>query len=83
MPAKRVANRQASQEEIVSDDSSSGGEDQFIISPQPRRVTRKASHGCGASSSQADEEVARVAEGCAVAAARKLSVHSGLILSTP
>jgi hypothetical protein len=71
MPAKRAASRWASQEEIVSNDSSSGGDDQFIISPRPRRVTRKASRGRGASSSRADEEVARVAKGRAVAAARE------------
>jgi hypothetical protein len=72
MPAKRAASRWASQEEIVSDESSREGDDQFIISPRPRRVTRKASLGRGASSSWVDEEAARVAEGHAVAAAREV-----------
>jgi hypothetical protein len=71
MPAKRAASRRASQEEIVSDDSSSGGDNQFVISPRLRRVIRKASHGRGVSSSRADEEAARVAEGRVVAAARE------------
>jgi hypothetical protein len=71
MPTKRAANRQSSQEEIVSDDSSSKGDDQFVISPRPRWVTRKASRGRRASSSRADEKVARVAEGRAVAATRE------------
>jgi hypothetical protein len=71
MLAKRAAGRQTSQEEIISDDSSSRGDDQFVISPRPRRVTRKASRGCGASSSWDDEEAARVAEGRVVAAARE------------
>jgi hypothetical protein len=71
MPAKRATSRQASQEEIVSDDSSSRGDDQFDILPQPRRVTRKASRGHGASSSRANEEATRVAEGRVVSAARE------------
>jgi hypothetical protein len=71
MPAKREASKRASQEEIVSDDSSSGGDDQFVILPRPRWVIRKASRGHGASSSWADEEATRVAEGRAVAAARE------------
>jgi hypothetical protein len=71
MLTKRAANRLASQEEIVSDDSSSEGDDQFVISLRPRRVTKKASHGRGVSSSRADEEAAWVLEGCAVVAIRE------------
>jgi hypothetical protein len=68
MLAKRAASKRASQEEIASDDSSSVGDDQFVISPRPRRAIRKASHGGTSSSSRANEEVARVAEGRAVVA---------------
>jgi hypothetical protein len=71
MPAKRADSRRASQEEIAYDNSSSGGDDQFVISPQPRRITRKASHGNGASSSWTDEEATRVVEGRAMVAARE------------
>jgi hypothetical protein len=70
MPVKRSANRWASQGEIASDDSSSGGHDQFVISPRPRRTTRKAARGGEGSSSQADEEATRIVEGCTVAMAR-------------
>jgi hypothetical protein len=71
MPTKRAASRRASQVEIVSNDSSSEGDDQFVILPRPRRVTRKAYRGRGANSLRADEEAARVAKGCAVAAVRE------------
>jgi hypothetical protein len=71
MPTKRAAIKQASQEEIVSDDSSSREDDQFVISPRPRRVTRKATRGRGASSSWADEKATRVAKGRVVAAVRE------------
>jgi hypothetical protein len=71
MPVKRSASRQASQGEIASDDSSCGGHEHFVISPHPRRTTRKVAHGGEGSSSQADEEDTRVAEGSAVAAARE------------
>jgi hypothetical protein len=77
MPTKRAANRHLSQEEIASDDSSSGGDDQFLISPGPRRATRKVSYGSVSSSSRADEEAARVTEGRAVAAARE-AIASGV-----
>jgi hypothetical protein len=78
MPTKRAVGRRLSQEEIASDDSSSRGDDQFVISLQPRRATRKASHGGAASSSRGDVEAARVTEGHAVAAAREARA-SGII----
>jgi hypothetical protein len=70
VPMKRSASRRTSQGEIASDDSSSGGHDQFVISPRPRRATRKASHGGEGSSSQADKEESRITEGRVVAATR-------------
>jgi hypothetical protein len=76
--SKRVASREASQQEIASDDSSSDRDNQFAISPRPRQVTRKASHGSMASSSRADEEAARVTEGRVVVAAREARA-SGII----
>jgi hypothetical protein len=71
MSIKRSASRQASQGEIASDDSSSGGHEQFVISPRPRRATRKAACGGEGSSSRADEEDARIIEGHVVATARE------------
>jgi hypothetical protein len=76
MPTKRAVGRRLSQEEIASDDSSSRGDDQFVISLQPRRATRKASHGGAASSSRGDVEAARVTEGRVVAAAREARASS-------
>jgi hypothetical protein len=61
MPTKRAVGRRLSQEEIASDDSSSRGDDQFVISLQPRRATRKASHGGAASSSRGAVAAAREA----------------------
>jgi hypothetical protein len=52
MCSKRDASRAASQEQITSVDSSSGGQDQFIILPHPKRAVRKMR--ARASSSQAD-----------------------------
>jgi hypothetical protein len=71
MSIRRSASRWASQGEIASNDSSSGGHQQIVISPHPRRATRKAARGGEGSSSQADEEDARVVEGRHVAAARE------------
>jgi hypothetical protein len=68
MLVKRSASQRAS---TASDDSSSGGNDHFVISPRARRATRTASRGGVGSSSHADEEAARIAEGHAVAMARE------------
>jgi hypothetical protein len=68
MSVKRFGSRRAS---TASDDSSSGGNDRFVISPRPRRVTRKQTHGGEGSSSHVDEEATRINEGCAMAAARE------------
>jgi hypothetical protein len=67
MPVKRSASWWAS---IASDDNSSGGNDRFVISPCPRRVTRKQTHGSEGSSSHVDEEAAGIAKGHIVTAAR-------------
>jgi hypothetical protein len=67
--SKRATSRATSQEEIASDDNSSGGDDQFVISPQPRRTVWKAR--VGVSSSRATEEAANMAEGHAVREARE------------
>jgi hypothetical protein len=69
MHVKQLASRWASRDDPSSDNSVSGGDDQFVISPRPRRETRKSTHRGEASSSQADEEAARIDEGHAVAAA--------------
>jgi hypothetical protein len=74
MPVKRSASRHASQGEIAFDDSSSGGHEQFVISPRPRRsTTRSSKTSCGGegSSSRAHEEDARIIEGHVVAATRE------------
>jgi hypothetical protein len=71
MLVKRLASKWTSQEGITSSDSSSGGNEQFIISPCPRRATRKATRRGEGSSSWVDEEAARVVEGRAVAMARE------------
>jgi hypothetical protein len=68
MPVKQLASRQSSHDDPSSDDSASGGDDQFIISPRPRRETRKPTHRGESSSYQADEEAARITKGHAVAA---------------
>jgi hypothetical protein len=70
MRSKRAASRDASQKETASGDSSSDRNDQFVIQPRPRQTTRKVSCGHMASSSRADEEAARIAEGRAGAAER-------------
>jgi hypothetical protein len=70
MPIKRLASRRASHDDPSSDDSASGEDDQFVISPRPRRETMKSTCRGEASSSQADEEAARIAEGRAAAATR-------------
>jgi hypothetical protein len=48
-----------------------GGNDRFVISPHPRGVTRKQSHGGEGSSSHANEEAARITRGHAVVVARE------------
>jgi hypothetical protein len=78
MPIKRVASRQGSRNDPSSDDSSSRGDGQFIISPRPRRETRKSTHQGEGSSTQADEEAANKAEGRSMAAAREAKA-SGII----
>jgi hypothetical protein len=64
MLVKRSASQWTS---TTSDDSSGGGNDRFVMSPHPRRVTRKASRGGEGSSSHADEEAATITEGRVVA----------------
>jgi hypothetical protein len=71
MHVKRSASRWASQGEIASDDTSSGGHEQFVISPRSRRVIRKVARGGEGSSTRADEEDARIAEGHAMVVARE------------
>jgi hypothetical protein len=58
MSIKRLASRWASHDDPSSNDSASRGDDQFVISPRPRRETRKSTRRGEASSSQADEEAA-------------------------
>jgi hypothetical protein len=67
MPIKRSASLW---ESTASDDNSSGGNNRFVISPHPRRVTRKQTHGGEGSSSHADEEAAGIAKGHTMIAAR-------------
>jgi hypothetical protein len=74
MHVKRLASKMAPHGEIASDDSSSGEDEQFVISPRPRRATTRSSKAaCGSegSSSRADEEAARVVEGRVMAVARE------------
>jgi hypothetical protein len=68
MPVKRLASQRHT---TPSDNSSSEGQDQFVISPCPRRATQKASRRGEGSSSQEDEEAAKVAEGRVMATARE------------
>jgi hypothetical protein len=68
MPVKSLVSQGCS---TPSNDSSSEGQDQFVISPHPRRATQKTSRTCEGSTTQADEEATRVAEGHAVVAARE------------
>jgi hypothetical protein len=68
MPVKRSASQRAS---VASNDSSSGGNDRFVISPRPRRVTRKQSRGGEGTSSHTNEEATRIVEGRVVTAARE------------
>jgi hypothetical protein len=68
MSVKQLASRRASQDDPSSDDSVSRGDDQFVISPHPRRSTRKSTRQGETSSSQADEEAIRIAEGHATVA---------------
>jgi NAD(P)H-dependent flavin oxidoreductase YrpB (nitropropane dioxygenase family) len=70
MLVKRAASHQASRDDLPSDDSSSQGDD-FVISPCPRRATRKTTRQGDASSSQGDEEATNMAEGQAVRQARE------------
>jgi hypothetical protein len=70
MSVKRATSHRTSRDDPSSDDSSSR-EDDFVIAPRLRRETRKATRRGDASSSQADEEVANVAEGQAVREARE------------
>jgi hypothetical protein len=51
MPTKRLASRQHSRDDPSDDDSSSQGDDQFVIAPHPRRETRKLTRQGEASSS--------------------------------
>jgi hypothetical protein len=67
---KRAASQRTSHDDPSSSDSSSRDDD-FVIAPRPRRATRKATRRGDASSSQADEEAANVAEGQAVRDARE------------
>jgi hypothetical protein len=71
MPTKRLASKRHSRDDPSSDDSSSRGDDQFVIVPHPRRETRKSTHRGEASSSQADEKATNRAEGHAVCEARE------------
>jgi hypothetical protein len=70
MPVKRAASQRVSRDDPSSSDSSSRDDD-FVIAPCPRRATRKATQRGDASSSQADEEAANVAEGQAIRDARE------------
>jgi hypothetical protein len=76
MHSSKAASRATSQEESASADSSSGGDVQFIIAPQPRRAVRKTR--ARASSSRADTEAADITEGRAVREAREAR-ESGII----
>jgi hypothetical protein len=71
MPSKQLASRRHSCDDPSSDDSSSRGDDKFVIAPRSRRETRKSTHRGEANSSQADEEAANKAEGHAVHEARE------------
>jgi hypothetical protein len=71
MPTKRLASRRHSRNDPSSDDSSSQGDDQFVIVPHPRSETRKSTHRGEASSSQVDEEVINRVEGRVIREARE------------
>jgi hypothetical protein len=71
MLVKWLASRQASRDDPSSDDSVSRRDDQFVISPRPRRETRKSTHRGEASSSQDDEEATNIAIGRAAREARE------------
>jgi hypothetical protein len=70
MPIKRAASHRASHDDLPSDDSSSQ-EDEFVITPHPRRTTGKYTRRCDVSSSHGDEEAANMVEGQAVRQARE------------
>jgi hypothetical protein len=78
MSIKWLASTRASHDDHSSDDCASEGEDQFVISPRPKSETRKSTHRGEASSSQADEEAARIAEGRAVAVTRDARVRDDI-----
>jgi hypothetical protein len=65
MSVKRAASRQASHDDLPSDNNSSQGDD-FVIALHPKRTTRKTTRQGDASSSQGDEEAANMAEGQAI-----------------
>jgi hypothetical protein len=62
---KRTASHRASHDDLLSNDSSSQGDD-FGIAPRPRRTTRKTTQRGNASSSQGDEEASNMTEGQAI-----------------
>jgi hypothetical protein len=71
---KRFTSKRASQGEIASDDSSSRDDEQYVISPCPRRSTTqsgKTASGGEGCSSRADEEDVWIAEGRAMVVARE------------
>jgi hypothetical protein len=73
MPLKKSARKRGSQRETTSNDSSSGGNEQFVISPRPRRATKMAARGSGESSSRqvVKEEARLIVDGRVVAVARE------------
>jgi hypothetical protein len=70
MPVKRTASCRASHDDLLSNDSSSQGDD-FVIAPCPKRTRRKTTRRGDVSSSHGDEESANMAEGQAVRQARE------------
>jgi hypothetical protein len=70
MLVKRLVSRRASRDDPSDDDNVREGDDQFVIYPHPRREIRKSTRRGEASSSQADVEAARIAEGRAMTATR-------------
>jgi hypothetical protein len=69
MHVKRLASRQASHDDPSSDDSASRGDDQFVISPRPRKEIRKSTCRGEASSSQVNVEATRITDGHVAATA--------------
>jgi hypothetical protein len=77
MLVKRTTSRRASRDDTSSGDSSNSG-DNYVITPHPRRETRKTTQWAAESSFWAAAEAADLAEGRAIREAREAR-ESGII----